>query len=208
MNLDGRRPLLIAAPALALAVLFAVLAVDVAAWRSSIANGDRNFDPAEPARSAVWEPDGALVPGLSRRLLGLDDDLAFRRAVTLFFRSRPDEEFARTLNDSVFATRAVVALRELQRSRSLPNERRAQAANLVGVLSLADALNDREQASALLRTSARSFTEAIRLDPGNAAASANLELALKLAGERRERFETEAAGGAGGGTRGGRRRGF
>ena len=207
MSLRRHALLIVAASALALAVLFAVLAIDVAAWRASFEDGDRGFDRSAPGRN-VWEPDGAALPGLSRSLLGVDDDLQFRRAVVLFLSSDPDQESARTLRESVFATRAVVALREVQGSRSQPRTRRALAANLVGILSLADAMTDRQQASALLRTSAKSFTEAIALDPTNDAAPANLELVLKLAGERRERFETEAGGGAGSGGRGGRRRGF
>jgi hypothetical protein len=200
-------PLLVAAVALALAAFFVVLAFDVAAWRASMRDGDAGFSPSAPVESGVWEPDGAIAAGVSRRLLALGDDLSFRRGVRLFFRSRPESD-ARTLADSVFATRAVVVLRDVQRSESQPKSRRSQAANLVGVLALVDAFGDREAAASLLRTSVRSFREAIALDPGNDAAHANLELALKLSGERRERFEAETGSGGAGTKRTGGRRGF
>src|SRR3954468_23551859 len=64
-----------------LAVLAALLARDMHSWRNSIAQGDAVYAVA-PAR-AVWTPS-TLLGGTGEALLGVDDDVTFRRALQLY----------------------------------------------------------------------------------------------------------------------------
>ena len=80
-----RRTLLLVAAAICLgaAAAAAVLATDVGAWRSALRAGDAEA-AADPSAATVPSADELLPFHAARDLLGLDDDLAFRRALVLF----------------------------------------------------------------------------------------------------------------------------
>src|SRR4029077_21116099 len=77
-----RGRLLVGVAALAVAVFAAALASDLRAWNEAVAAGDRTF-AAHPAH-ARWSPATVLPAGLSRDLLGISDDLAYRHAARAF----------------------------------------------------------------------------------------------------------------------------
>ena len=199
-------PLVGAAALVGLALLLALLARDIRAWNETIPEADRAFQVRPGA--AVWEPDGLAIGGLSRALLGLDEDLRLREAAQTFRRSRPRAGLERRPKELSLGTSAQVAFGALQRGDHAV-EIRSSAANELGILALADALADPTQAQTLSKRAVQKFTEAITLDPANEEARFNLELVLTLldTGDSRLKSLDEQSGsgpsaGSGGGTGG------
>jgi hypothetical protein len=181
----------------ALAILVALLAADVRSWRSSLAAGDAVYADS-PAR-ASWVPSTRLG-GLAGDLLGVDDDLAVRRALQLYssssrLRLRLDNavevETARgTAQDALAAV-----------ARGSDRRRASQAETLLGITAFAGKSGSDAAASA--------FGDAVRADPANDDAKFDLELVLRLAGAHGRRTGRGQGGpskssrrGAGGGAAG------
>jgi hypothetical protein len=79
--------------------------------------------------------------------------------------------------------RAEAALAGVRGDRRL----RSQARTLLGVLVLADAAAQRRRAAELMEAAAASFRDALRLDPANEDAAADLELLLARRREQAKR---------------------
>ncbi len=162
--------LLVAAVALALAVdvIRSSHRVDVAdtAFTSGVDPGVR------------WSASTILPAGLSRTLLGLDDDLAFRDAVQRFWLSKPRNAL-REFGDVTRRSGAERALARLGDSDPSP-QRRAVALTMRGALLLEEARNTTNQREVFVRRAIEQFQKAATLDPSNDDAVYNLELALKL----------------------------
>lgn len=200
-------PLVAAAVALLLALALALLARDVRLWQQSVEDGDRSFQ-VTPGGDGLWQPQARTLPRVARALLAVDDDLRLRRAAQLFRRSRPRSLERRTSGHLAEATAAQVAFSEIQQGGGA-RRLRSVAANQLGILALADALSDPTEAEEGSRKSVQKFTEAIRLDPTNRAAMANLELVFTLIRASDPRIDPEGVtfrsggtGGAGSSSRG------
>jgi len=159
---------------LAAAVVLGALAVGVLR-----ADARLERDDAAYATGAIgeerWPP-----PGPAGRLLGLEDDLAFRRALRLAVRAGVGDdpqlvaEEALRVRTEAEASLAAVLETDDQASR------RARAANLLGILLYADSKvsgTDREE---LRDRSVDALRAAVRTDPALADAKVNLELVLAL----------------------------
>jgi hypothetical protein len=160
----------------ALAVLVAALAVDT--WRlpGAVAAEDRLL--AEPPPPAGAWGNGA---GLRADLAGAADDATFRRAVAHFLRGRPDDPAGeRTTEQIVSSIEAGIELAGIARGDG-PAERRSQALNLQAILVGELAIFEPD-GGPRIDAAADLLRRAIRLDPGNAAAKANLELLLGITG--------------------------
>lgn len=174
-----RRAALIAGALLCFALAAGVLALarDVAGWRDAFQTGDVRYRVA-PQAAGLWRPDGTMPADPARGLLGIEDDLAFRRALQALRHAGvedmqvSDPEVALRRNDARTQL-AAVAGGDPDRAR------RSRALGLVGVLSLASALSNVQQATPLLRDALVRFRGAIALDPDNAEAKVNLELGLR-----------------------------
>ena len=188
----------VAVAALLLALLLALLARDVRRWERSLAAGDRSFQ-VTPGPDGLWEPEAGRLNGAGRAVLGIDDDLTLREAAQLFRRSRPRSAEVRTTRDLAEATAAQVGFAEIQRSDS-SRALRSIAANQIGILAFADVISNSDQAAARSQTAAQKFVEAIRLDPSNRQAMANLELLLTLLRASDPRVDPEGDLSRGGGT--------
>lgn len=175
-----RRSLLVAGAAacVATSVLAALLAIDAGSWQAAFRSGDVEA-AAGPRAKPAWTA-GDIVPfGLSRRLLGVDDDLAFRRAVTLFRRARTGiPSFDTGVQGTALRVEAEAALAHVIRT-DRDRARASTAANLLGVLAVADSSSPAEGATPIER-SIFEFVDAIHLDPGDEQAKANLELVYQL----------------------------
>jgi hypothetical protein len=197
-----RRKLLLGAAGVcaAAAVLLALLARDVGRWPGAVRTGDvAAADPAH-AGTASWSADETLPFSPARHLLGLGDDLAFRRAASLFRRAYTrDQEFESSPAGTAVRVRAETAL--AHEIRTDPDRRRASAAsNLLGILALVDVASSRNTQAPIDR-SVFEFQDAIRLDPGNEPAKANLELLFQQTSyttsvRGRERLQRSAHAGA------------
>jgi hypothetical protein len=178
-----RRELVAASAALVLAALLALVGVDALRWQDTLAEGDARYSANPAGEPELWVHHEALPASPARRLLGLDDDLAYRRAVRLYSQSRPGEPVANNPRREILradAQRALVAV-----SRSDPDpKRRAQATMLVGLLAVGrgDFFVSPEERLQVLRGAIGSFQVALELDPENSDAKRNLELLLADAG--------------------------
>lgn len=161
---------------LAAACVLLLLATDVRSWGKRLPADDLRFR-ADAFPADLWRPQQLVPFHAARGLLGVDDDLAYRRAVRLFRLSSPGHAEAYDTQTAVTRARAEAALAAVSRSGSnLP--RRAQASNLLGVLDTL--LGTREPASrkTFFQNAISEFAAASELDPSNDAARHNLEFAL------------------------------
>jgi hypothetical protein len=183
-----------------LAVVLALFARDVGRWPQAIRSGD--VAASDPARSAdvSWTVDETLPFSPARAALGLGDDLAFRRAALRFRNAyTPDLELARSTEDSQARIRAETALAREIRGDS-DRRRASTASNLLGILALVDAATA-PAGNVPIDRSVFEFQDAVRLDPANEQAKANLELLYqqsryKSSVRGRERLQRSAHAGA------------
>jgi hypothetical protein len=172
--------LLVAAGAcVAVAAVAALLARDVSRWQSALRSGDVEAADASLGARPSWTAHESLPFGLARRLLAVDDDLAFRRGAALFRRAHTAiPSFNGGLEGTALRVAAEAAL--AHEIRTDGNRVRASAAaNMLGVLAVADATAVGQGATPIER-SFFEFEDAIQLDPADEAAKANLELVYQL----------------------------
>lgn len=160
---------------LAAAALLLLFALDARDWGKRMATDDLRFD-ASPLPAKLWRPGEVAPFGLARGVLGIDDDVQYRRAVRLFRLGRPLENLTARSFESLRAE-AQVALGDVEQGGN-DRARRSQAANLLGVLDLSLAVRDSTLATTFLADAIGSFREAMALDDSNADARFNLEYAL------------------------------
>jgi hypothetical protein len=158
-------------------VLLCLVGLDVASWSRSMRTGDVTYR-ATP-ESVLWSPDTVLPARLTRSLLGLGDDLAYRHALQAFRLAHigspvvSDPSLIVRRNDaSVLLTRVVQS--------STDSRRRSTAANLLGAIDYSDAVADYADRARLILDAVGRFQQAIAFDPTNDDAKYNLELTLAL----------------------------
>jgi hypothetical protein len=176
-----RRWILVGAAAvcLVLAAFAAMAARDAGEWRTAFRRGDveaaatgRN---ASPSRSVE-----ELVPfGLTRGILGVNDDLAFRRGVALFRRAHTGiPSFDTGLQGTALRVQAEATLARAIRADK-DATRAAAAENLLGILVVVDSTLPGGASTPIARAIFQ-FQNAIHLDPSNEDAKKNLELIYQL----------------------------
>ncbi len=164
-----------AALCLALAVGLGLLAADIVRWRDALPAGDVRYR-VSPEDTDLWQSSTILPLGVAKGVLGVDDDVVFRRAVRAVRLSRLDDA---TVSDPDLALRRNEAQARLEAIASADGDpsRRSRAANLLGVLGLARLVTETQERAALLQAAIASLQLAIALDPSNDEAKFNLELA-------------------------------
>lgn len=160
---------------------FAVLlATDVLRWHGSMRSGDTRFE-AGSSRASLWSVPHAFTFGVGKAVAGVNDDLSYRTALREFARGLPRSE--RASDTEIIAQRGKAQEQLAAIASGTQDPRlRAAASNLTGVLGFANAAIDPSQAPTYLTDSIARFREAIALDPDNADAKHNLELALARIG--------------------------
>lgn len=171
------RSALAAVACFALAALGGLLAADVARWPDALAAGDLRYRVA-PEEERLWRPDQHIPGGVAKRLLAVDDDLEIRYALRALRLSQLQDL---VVSDPVLALRRGEARVRLQTIATGDQERviRSRAQGLLGVLSFVSALIEAQERGSHLQDAVRSYETAIALDPDNAEAKLNLELALQ-----------------------------
>jgi hypothetical protein len=174
----------------ALATGLFLLAVDIGRWSEAMAADDVRYR-AEPQNADLWRPDTVLPFAAAKRLLGTGDDVAFREALRALRLGRLDLGIT---SDPELALSRGEARARLQQIATEDDDRirRSRATNLVGVIAFASSLTEARDQAAFVQDAAAAFQTAIELDPNNAEAKANLELALQRG---RALQPTEAGGG-------------
>ncbi len=157
------------------AVVLVLLALDARAWSSRLPADDLRYRRV-PSAHGLWQPRELSPFGLDRTVLGIRDDIAYRRALREFRMGRPLEPVFAT-NVTTHRVLAQIALTNVVQTSHDP-ARASQAANLLGVLGFAMATQDVGQRDTFLNNAITAFRQAIALDPTNDDALFNLEYAL------------------------------
>ncbi len=198
-----RKPLRIAGAlvALVLAVGCALVATDVLLLQSGLRSGDTRYASGSLA-SDLWRPHQALPFGATGRLLGVDDDVAYREAIRAFVLGRPRGQPFRDTDLLALRGQAQDQLQAIVDGDGNAR-RKAEAANLIGVLGFANAAIDPDQAYSYLSEAIGRFRQAIAFDPSRDDAKYNLELALtrikSTPRPQSQRGPRDTRGGTGGG---------
>lgn len=180
----------------ALGLACALLASDVRAWQTALTGGDALY--AASARDASWTP-GTRLGGLSASLLGVNDDLAARRALQRY--SAAAHLSLRLDNALAVQNARAQAQDALTRVAAGSDGARAgQALTLLGVLTFGGTATGAQQDQ--VDAAASDFADAVRADPSNSAAKFDLELLLRQSLAHGSRVGPGLGGGFG---RGGRR---
>jgi len=157
------------------AAFLLLFAIDARDWGKRIATDDLRFT-ADPLPPSLWHPVEVTPFGLARNVLGINDDVRYRRAVRLFRLGRPLENLTQRSFETLRAE-AQIALSDVEQEGN-DRSRRSQAANLLGVLDLSLAVRDSTLATTFLGDAIGNFRDAMALDESNADARFNLEYAL------------------------------
>jgi hypothetical protein len=151
------------------------LAHDVLSLRTTLRGDDVRYR-AVPGET-LWVPRQLVPGGVARTLMGVDDDLLFRRALRATRLSHPEQPGFSDASYVVNRNEATAWLTDIVLHDSSAT-RRSEAANLLGVLSFSDAIADYANRQRLLSSAAGRFRQAIAFDPANDDAKLNLELTL------------------------------
>lgn len=164
-----------AAVCAAAAVFLVLLAVDARAWSSRLPADDLRYRHDASAHH-LWHVSEIAPDGLARGLLGIDDDLAYRRALRDFRRGRVTEPIA----SPEITTHRIAAQVELTHvaDSNGSNAVRSQVDNLLGVLGFGLGSQDFGQRNAFFNNAITAFRNAVVLDPTDDDAFYNLEYAL------------------------------
>jgi hypothetical protein len=172
-----------AAVCVVLAAALVLLAVDVLRVPGAIAADDTRYEGAPARQKDLWGSVGFLPWRPAERLLGVGDDLAYRKVIWAA-RRVPSAAQIQGPNQPVLEARrgqAIIAVAE-QANKQVDAKRRSQLLNLNGVFIFQRVATytgfDHDR---LLREAIGNFRSAVRLDPDNADARANLEMAVRAA---------------------------
>jgi hypothetical protein len=158
------------------------LAVDTLRAPDEIAADDNRFEGAPFRQRALWDDVGVLPGGLTGRVLGVEDDLDYRRTVRLYTTTDPSRVVIAGADQprlEALRGKAILEVTLASRRESDPR-RRSQLLNVFGVLSYRpNVTSDPNARAKTLRDGIGSFQTAVRLDPRHDQAKTNLELALR-----------------------------
>lgn len=165
--------------AVAIALVLVAVAVDVLRVPSELESDDVSFEAAPGRQAGLWD-DLGFVPGRpGAYLLGVDDDVDYRRTLAIWVRVPPGTDIFGPEQENLRG-RLQSQLTEGSAADSNP-KRRSQLLNLMGALSLERRSSDANESENVLRKAIETFRSAIAVDPTNQDAKVNLELALRNA---------------------------
>jgi hypothetical protein len=161
-----------------------VCALTVGYFAHAVSRAEAEINSSDAAFRVERAPEGLWqVNGAAERVLGLKDDLAFRRASLLWDEAgRRPVTLSEQGNAIAAGSRRAAAQLALAHAESegLHGSARSKAANLEAVIVLQAALESPGNRRELLQRGLEGFRRAIRLDPTNEEAMLNLEFLLKL----------------------------
>lgn len=159
----------------AAAVVLVLVAVDAHAWSSRLSADDLRYrkDASSPG---LWRPAQISPGGLARHIMGIGDDLAYRRAMRDFRLGRVTEP----ISTPAITSHRIAAEVELTQVADTSGDAKmeSQVDNLLGVLGFGLGTQDYGQRQAFFNNAISSFQSAVVLDPSNDDAFYNLEYAL------------------------------
>ncbi|HET7744153.1 MAG TPA: hypothetical protein VFK76_05365 [Gaiellaceae bacterium] len=171
------RTLLAIAACFVAGVVLVLLGLDAASWRSTMRSDDVTYRAAP--QGDLWSPRTFLPARITRSLLGIEDDIAYRRALQSFRLAHVERPVISDPSLVVYRNDATVRLTDIVEHGSDPL-RRSDAANLLGAIAYSDALGDFTNRAKLIVAASQRFGQSITFDPSNDDAKYNLELTLAL----------------------------
>lgn len=187
-------PLLVAVVLLGLATVLALFAADVRAWQGALTQSDLRFR-GQRSHTGLWRSPAVLPADPARSVLGIDDALAYRRALQLFWFSTSGTSTGGQADLAGTRVEAEVELQKLMDSAATAEER-SNAANLLGFLTVTAPANSPTQKEEIA-TAIGYFQQAVIADPTNYYAKLNLELLLRVARPGKSKLDQDARGGFG-----------
>jgi hypothetical protein len=163
----------------AAALVLVAVALDVLRAADELEADDVSFEAAPRQQAGLWDDLGVLPRRPGAYLLGVDDDVAYRRTLAIWVRVPPGTDIFGPEQENLRG-RLQSQLSERSAADSSAT-RRSQLLNLLGALSLERRSSDPSESGSVLRKAIDSFRSAIELDPTNQDAKVNLELALRNA---------------------------
>ena len=170
----------VAAVALGAAVILLLLALDVRRWEHRIAADDVAVT-VNPARQDLWQPTETIPFGAARSMLGLDDALAYRRALDLFAQGQPWFN-AELVPVPVLQYRKLAQVELGRLAQHDPDAaRRSRELNMLGALSTVTVTpyDPAHRLSGLIHA-VTAYHAAVIADDRDDAAKFNLEVTLRL----------------------------
>jgi hypothetical protein len=132
-------------------------------------------------QGGLWEV-GSLPGDLNEKLIGLEDDLVYRRTVAMYVKVEPGKVDYEGFPD-LEALRAKVQYELTRLSQEEPDRRRrSRLLTLHGVMTIDTKLPDEESRKDQLQRAVSAFRNAIALDPENGDSKTNLEGLLSREG--------------------------
>ena len=160
-----------------LSLFLVLLAIDVVRSHEALASGDETYT-SSPKDGGLWKPGALGASSLSRKVLGVDDDLRFREAVRALRLSQQDEPTDSSPDAILRRAKAQKLLQQVSNSDPDPR-RRSRALSLLSVLMLSTPAADREERATTQRIALANLQKAIETDPANDEAKYNLEVVLR-----------------------------
>jgi hypothetical protein len=195
-HLRKHKVLIAAVVSACLAALLALLAADVASWRSTVARDDLRFR-ALPTHRHLWQPPTQLPGDPAAAIVGTGSTVDWRRAVQFFWFTRVGSTNTGMDTPTLRAAAQDKLLAELAAAPS--SAQRSTAANLLGVLVATTPAPSRDQdvIAQILKRAEGYFEQAIALNSRNTDAKQNLELALRIGKPGKGRLGQDARAGFG-----------
>ena len=189
-----RLRLALAGVALIAAIFAALLASDLRSWRDGVRTADTQYSQ-NPA-SATWNASTLLPFNLARGILGISDQIAFRRAAQTFDAVHAlGNGFDNGFSESRARADLEIILTLIARGHD--QVRDAAADNLLGILAYSDSQTRGASQPAPVDRAVAAFQSAVQLDPSNADAKFNLEwLQRQLVAHGVRAGSTASSGGA------------
>jgi hypothetical protein len=181
--MSRRRAAVVVAAALAIPVAIGmiVLAVGVLRLPAELEARDARFE-STPRQQRLWHAVDFVPQSPAARLLGVNDDLEYRRAAALYARAGPGRLDYHG-KPALEKLRAKAQYEVTRQSQADPDEkRRAQMLVLYGVITLDNRPYSDEERQKQIRAAADAFRAALALDPDNDDAKLNLEMVLSVHG--------------------------
>jgi hypothetical protein len=171
----------LAAVATVLALALIVVAIDVMRTPDQVTADDTRFQTSPQRQVGLWDW-GFLPSDVTESVLGLKDDVDYRKVIGLYARAEPGKVDYQGFPD--LEKQRAKAQYELTRlSREDPDlKRRSQLLTLYGVMTLDARPLDNEERETMLQGAVSAFRAALDLDRSNEDAKTNLETVLRVFG--------------------------
>ena len=171
----------LAVVAVPVALALAVTGVDILRTDNELTTDDTRFRAAPMRQAGLWDV-GRLPDDANERLLGLEDDVEYRKLMGLYLKVEPGIVDYQGFPE-LESQRAKAQFELTRRSRQEPDPlRRSRLLTLYGVMTLDFRTISDQERQKVLEQAVSAFRGAITLDETNADAKTNLEAVLSVHG--------------------------